>query len=228
MEDIEKPLIKNILLKNYIEVILNKENITKKDLGEVKEIVLNSENILGEYNKVYIEEISLFPNLEEITIKNLGLKLEDMQLLRKVKKVSFRNCEVNGIEYLENVKELTINNTEIIDFENITKLTNIESLKLININLNQFDFIEDFKNLKELAIENVNGFEMEKIDKPLKIENLSLMGIDKLDLNILSKYKNLNEISVYDNDIEKVRENLKELRDRKIKIMLNGIYEYKE
>ena len=119
MEDIEKTLIKNILLKNYIEVILNKENITKKDLEEVKEIVLNS------------EDISLFPNLEEITIKNLGLKLEDMQLLRKVKKVSFRNCEVNGIEYLENVKELTINNTEIIDFENITKLTNIESLKLI-------------------------------------------------------------------------------------------------
>ena len=87
---------KNILLKNYIEVILNKENITKKDLEEVKEIVLNSEDILGEYNKVYIEEISLFPNLEEITIKNLGLKLEDMQLLRKVKKVSFRNCEVNA------------------------------------------------------------------------------------------------------------------------------------
>ena len=59
MEDIEKTLIKNILLKNYIEVILNKENITKKDLEEVKEIVLNSEDILGEYNKVYIEEISL-------------------------------------------------------------------------------------------------------------------------------------------------------------------------
>ena len=54
MEDIEKTLIKNILLKNYIEVILNKENITKKDLEEVKEIVLNSEDILGEYNKVYI------------------------------------------------------------------------------------------------------------------------------------------------------------------------------
>ena len=30
MEDIEKTLIKNILLKNYIEVILNKENITGK------------------------------------------------------------------------------------------------------------------------------------------------------------------------------------------------------
>ena len=53
------------------------------------------------------------------TIKNLGLKLEDMQLLRKVKKVGFSNCEVNGIKYLENVKELTINNTEIIDFENV-------------------------------------------------------------------------------------------------------------
>ena len=85
MEDTEKTLIKNILLKNYIEVILNKENITKKDLEEVKEIVLNSEDILGEYNKVYIEEISLFPNLEEITIKNLGLKLEDNKIVKKEK-----------------------------------------------------------------------------------------------------------------------------------------------
>ena len=34
MEDIEKTLIKNILLKNYIEVILNKENITKKDFSK--------------------------------------------------------------------------------------------------------------------------------------------------------------------------------------------------
>ena len=42
-------------------------------------------------------------------------------------------------------------------------------------------------------------------------------------LNILSKYKNLNEISIYDNDIEKVRENLKELRDRKIKIIESTI-----
>ena len=69
---------------------------------------------------------------------------------------------------------------------------------------------------------------MEKIDEPLKIEKLSLMGIDKLDLNILSKYKNLNEISVCDNDVDKVKKSLKELKNRKIKIMLNGIYEYKE
>ena len=54
------------------------------------------------------------------------------------------------------------------------------------------------------------------------------MGIDKLDLNILSKYKNLNEISVCDNDVDKVKKSLKELKNRKIKIMLNGIYEYKE
>ena len=94
--------------------------------------------------------------------------------------------------------------------------------------MNKFDFIEELKNLKELSIENVNGFEMEKIDEPLKIEKLSLMGIDKLDLNILSKYKNLNEISVCDNDVDKVEKSLKELKNRKIKIMLNGIYEYKE
>ena len=192
MEDIEKTLIKNILLKNYIEVILNKENITKKDLEEVKEIVLNSEDILGEYNKVYIEEISLFPNLEEITIKNLGLKLEDMQLLRKVKKVSFRNCEVNGIEYLENVKELTINNTEIIDFENITKLTNIESLKLININLNQFDFINYDVFCKQVAAtvtqDEVNGIINICSGRPEKLADRVERFIDENGYDIKLEY----------------------------------------
>mgnify|MGYP004689247027 FL=1 len=69
---------------------------------------------------------------------------------------------------------------------------------------------------------------MEKIDKTLKIEKLSLMGIDKLYLNKLSKYKNLNEISVCDNDVDKIEKSLKEVKNRKIKILLTGIYEYKE
>ena len=44
----------------------------------------------------------------------------------------------------------------------------------------------------------------------LSNDTLNEDSFDKLDLNILSKYKNLNEISIYDNDIEKVRENLKQ------------------
>ena len=51
MEDTEKTLIKNILLKNYIEVILNKENITKKDLEEVKEIFMSLEKTVNEIEK---------------------------------------------------------------------------------------------------------------------------------------------------------------------------------
>lgn len=228
MENTEKILIRDTLLKNYIEVILDKENIDKKDLENVKEIVLNSENILGEYNKVYFEEISLFPNLEEITIKNLGLTPENMKLLKKIEKINFINCEVNGIEYLEDVKELTINHTEIIDFENIIKLKNIESLKLIDLDIKQFDFIYSFENLRKLAIEKIEGFELQKIDKPLNIEKLSLMGINELNLEIISKYKKLKEISFDAEDVAKVKENFKELKNRKIKIMLNDIYEYKE
>ena len=228
MENTEKILIRDTLLKNYIEVILDKENIGKKDLENVKEIVLNSEDILGEYNKVYFEEISLFPNLEEITIKNLGLTPENMKLLKKIEKINFINCEVNGIEYLEDVKELTINHTEIIDFENIIKLKNIESLKLIDLDIKQFDFIYSFENLRKLAIEKIEGFELQKIDKPLNIEKLSLMGINELNLEIISKYKKLKEISFDAEDVAKVKENFKELKNRKIKIMLNDIYEYKE
>ena len=83
MENIE---IKNVLLKEYIQTCLNKDNINKKDLEEIKEIILDSKDIIGEYNKVYMDEITLFNNLEEITIKNLGITNENMKLLKKIKK----------------------------------------------------------------------------------------------------------------------------------------------
>ncbi len=219
-------LIKNKLLKTYVEIILDKESIKKEDLNNIKEIILDSENIVGEYNKVYIEEISLFPNLEKITIKNLGFTKENMKLLSKIKKIKFINCEITGIESLENVVELSINNTEISDFENIGQLENIQLLKLINININDFRFISQLKNLSGLYIENIPGFTLEKIDMPLKIEKLSIMGINKLDLIIMNKYKNLKELSVDGKDVKKIKNELKELKN--IKILLNDIYEYEE
>ena len=225
MDDIE---IKNILLKTYVEASLNKTNINKEDLKSIKEIMLDSQNIVGEYNKVYIDEITLFPNLEEITIKNLGLTNENMQLLRKIKKINFSNCEVNGIKNLENVAELIINNTEIWDFDNIQFLKKIEVLKLINIDINDFSFIEQFNNLKELAIENIPGFSLEKIDMPLSIEKISFFGINKLNLKIIAKYKNLKEISVDIKDVKKIKNELHQLKEQNIKILLNDIYEYKE
>ena len=225
MDDIK---IKNVLLRTYIEACLNKGNINKEDLKNVKEIILDSQNIIGEYNKVYIDEISLFPNLEEITIKNLGLTNENMQLLKTIKKINFINCEINGLKNLENVTELVINNTEIWDFENIQYLKNIEILRLINIDIKDFNFIEQLHNLKELAIENIPGFTLEKIDIPLNIEKISFFGINKLDLKIISKYKNLKEISVDAKDVENIKNELHELKKQNINILLNNLYEYKE
>lgn len=220
MENIE---IKNVLLKEYIQTCLNKDNINKKDLEEIKEIILDSKDIIGEYNKVYMDEITLFNNLEEITIKNLGITNENMKLLKKIKKISFINCEVNGIKNLENTTELIINNTEIWDFESIQNLKKLEILKLINIEINNYDFIEKLNNLKELAIENVLGFSLEKIDMPLNIKKISFFGIDKLDLKIISKYKNLEEISVDQKDVEKIKEELNELKKQNVKILLNDL-----
>lgn len=220
MENIE---IKNVLLKEYIQTCLNKDNINKKDLEEIKEIILDSKDIIGEYNKVYMDEITLFNNLEEITIKNLGITNENMKLLKKIKKISFINCEVNGIKNLENTTELIINNTEIWDFESIQNLKKLEILKLINIEINNYDFIEKLNNLKELAIENVLGFSLEKIDMPLNIKKISFFGIDKLDLKIISKYKNLEEISVDKKDVEKIKEELNELKKQNVKILLNDL-----
>ena len=223
MDDIE---IKNVLLKIYVEASLGKSDINKDDLKNIKEITLDSKDIVGEYNKVYIDEITLFPNLEEITIKNLGLTDENMKLLKRIKKINFINCEVSDLKNLEEAKELTINNTQIWDIDSIQYLKKIEVLKLINTDINEFNFIEQLHNLRELAIENIPGFSMEKINIPLNIEKISFFGITKLDLKIMSKYKNLKEISVDAQDVENIKNELHELKQKNINIFLNDLYEY--
>lgn len=69
-------LIKNIELKNLIQFKLNKIEFKLEDLDCINEIILDSQNIVGQYNKVYFEEIELFKNLVKISVRNLGLTPE--------------------------------------------------------------------------------------------------------------------------------------------------------
>ena len=183
----DNEIIKNLELRNYLQFKLNKDNITIEDLEKIKEIVIDSQNIVGQYNKVYFEEVDLFKNLEKISIRNLGLTSENIERISNIKKIEFINGQIRDIKKINNVISLILNNTEVDDFENIIYLSNLEELQLINIELDKFEFLEKFKNLKKLVIKNIKNFSLAKIDFELPIEYLSIENLEDLNLNILSK-----------------------------------------
>ena len=222
----EDELIKNMELRNFLQFKLNKKNILKEDLDSINEIILDSQNIIGQYNQVYFEEIDLFKKLEKISIRNLGLISENIQRINRIKEVEFINSQVTDITKLNNIFSLILNNTEVDNFEEIIKLQNLQELQLINIKINDFKFLQDLKKLNKLVIKNIKDFSLDKIDFELQIEYLSVENLESLNLDILSRFKNLKVISVDRSEADNWTDELKVLKDEKIQILLNDIYKY--
>lgn len=219
-------LIKNLELKNLIQFKLNKTEFELKDLDNIEEIILDSKDIVGNYNKVYFEEVELFKNLDKISIRNLGLTPEKIEKISNIKTVEFINCQLKDIKKLNNSISLVLNNTEVENFENITYLSNLEELQLINAEIDNFDFLKNFKHLKKLVIKNIKNFSLSKINFLLPIEYLSVENLETLDLNVLSKYENLKTISVDRIEADNLERELKTLKEKNIEILLNDMYEY--
>lgn len=223
---VDKQLIENIELRNFVQAKLNKNDVTQKDLNEVFEIILDSENIIGNYNKVYFQEIELFPNLKKIEIKNLGIIAEEMNKLNRIKHISFTNCQINDISKISEVQSLTLVNSEVENLEKVNLLEKIKELELINMQIDDFNFLKSFSQLEKLVIKNVEQFSLDKINFPLPIEYLSVEKIEKLNLGVIYKYENLKTVSVDREEAEEWKEELQLLKDKGIKILLNDIYEY--
>lgn len=219
-------LIKNKELRNLIEFKLNKNDISREDLDSIDEIIIDGQDIVGQYNKVYFEEIDLFKNLEKIAIKNLRISAENIKKIKSVKQIEFKNCEVENVNQLYTVKHLTLNHSEIDDLKEIEQLLNLEDLELVYMQINDFNFLQKLTKLKTLKIKNIEDFSLSKINFSLPIKYLSIENIEQLDLSVLSKFEDLEILSVDRQDAEKWENELKKLKDNGLQILLNDIYEY--
>lgn len=219
-------IIQNVELRRFVEYKLDTNEISKESLANIDEIVLDSQDIIGQYNKVYFEEIELFPHLKKIVIRNLGVNSEDMSKLKQIEQIEFKNCEIKEINKLKEVKQLILIHTELETEQELEELVNLEEIQLININMNNFEFLRKLKNLKKLVIKNINQFALTKINFTLPIEYLSIEDIQNLDLNIISKYEKLKILSVDREDSKEMKNELEMLKKQGIEILLNDIYEY--
>lgn len=226
IDNLFEQLMKDLELKKFLEYKLEKNNFNLDDLKAITEIKLDGKTITKRDNEVHFETIELFPNLKKIEIKNLDVFEKDIKKITNLEDISFRNCKIYRLNNLTNVKKLSINNSIVDNINNIEKMSELEELELINIEINDFNFLKNLKKIKILKLKNIKGATIESIDFTLPIEYLSIVGINNLDLEWLKKYENLKTISIEREKAEEFKEILEKLKYKNIEILLDDIYKY--
>lgn len=108
VDSVFEKIIKDRELKKYLEYKIGKTDFEIKDLGCISDLILNGKSITGKKNEVHFEVLELFSNLKKLEMKNLELSEEDIKRLKNIEDVSFRKCEIETLDGLENLRKLSI------------------------------------------------------------------------------------------------------------------------
>lgn len=155
-------------------------------------VTIAGENYQIDAEEIYIS-IPYSDNINTISLKNIE-KLENLKSLK-----------ISSGNYGENI-ETSIKILNIIDYEGLYKLKNLESLELINVIFYKNDVPDDdvllgLKNLKKLTYSYVDG--NMHITPSDTVEELCLCGGDYrfnvssvIDLTNIEKQRNVKKISI--------------------------------
>lgn len=125
-----------------------------------------------------------------ICVSSSVLACERSSLFIKEQSISCR-----PLQYMENIKELVIHNSELRDFECIAKMPSINKLTLVSDKIVAGDLSllkgnETLKILRIVRSKDVKGLE-ELIELP-KLKELCISKIEDIDLSLLAQFTKLN------------------------------------
>lgn len=165
---------------------LKNETLTSEDLEKITDLGLNNFTFSNKAKNIDLAELSMFPNLTNLTLQHFNIaekELETLQQLNKLKYLKLASCnivskEVYKLPSLETLaitssdfKDLsnielprcvTINDiNRLIDISNIIGLDNVEQLRLNNIK--KVFGINIAKKMPNLKVLNIDGTEVDDI-----------------------------------------------------------------
>jgi hypothetical protein len=177
--------------------------------------ILNKEKVI-QFNFVNITldfdfDVDLFPNIESLCFDTVNFKtLSSYAFItkcNKLNKLSFKNSNLKYLSALINgsninLKSLKIDTSDMVDDVDLSQLTTLEDLTILNSKLTRIGDLEKLTNLRILNLENnylvkLNGIEKLVNIKKLNISNNILVSIDEI-----KNLKDLEEISFANNQIK--------------------------
>lgn len=192
--------IKNENLANYVMFKLDKteNSFTNEELAQITELNINFSE--EENQNISFSELLIFPNLEDLVIRNWYIESYDFDYFKKLEKldsITFERCEFDDYSLIAtlNLKSLSLINCKIDNYDFVGNLSNLEELticndkvnvdmlnKLIKLNYLQLSYctingtINDLKlnNIKELYIDNTNVDNLDFVNNYSKLNRLSI------------------------------------------------------
>ena len=183
------------------------DNINNKILEDETEIRFASKTFSEYVSKISgaTEEEMKFlwmKNLTSLTIDDRAItSLEDLVFFPNLKTLKLANLTLNNLNGIENcgkIQSLEIYTSSIENYEQLSKLNNIESIHIAGGNQKFDKIIESIKNLTNLETLELRAIGITSMSKISEIQNLvylSLSGnkIEKIDgLESMQKLQNLN------------------------------------
>lgn len=234
MENIK---IHNKNIAEYVMFKLNKiDNVFKEEeLRTITEITIEFED---ECDDSILEEISLFKNLNNITIKNLFIYNKEFAILKSFEKldsIDFVNCEFENADLIASLSlnSISLINCNINSYFFISALKEVEKLSIVNgqVKIGQINTLTNLKylelsgtkimDIKEL---NLNQLEELYVDNT-NIDNFSFLSnltkLKKLSIDELQYMKNISLLNVYmSKNLKIYNENIVEIERDEVDVEL--------
>ena len=199
--------IVNEELKFKIYNILNLEKeskITEEDLKKVKNISLNSKDLELKEKIFSKEDFEGLKYVETLTLNSFNITNDIIEGLNKILNLKFlilNHCKFTDNTAIENnLEKLIINYPHQLNINIFSNVTNIEMIKLINVNQIDIEELLRFTSLKKLSIYNSKILSFEKLENINKLQELNLDGSnieDTVCTNLLNKGVNIHYSDEY-------------------------------
>ena len=193
-------------INKYLKEVFQKDEFLIADYLLIEYLTVDGKDYEGNKQKVSFKDLQNFKNLKYLEIADVVINdnlIDVLSDLDYLENVVFRNCkfDINNINKLKNIKSLRIINCKNFDLSYIVKLNNLERLYISDLT---------FQNLKKLS--------------KLQLESLDISGcsINKiLGINEL----NTNYLVISSNQFDKFKENILDL-DIRVMVMADPSYGY--
>ena len=192
------------------EVVVN-DSLTTYFSGKIVQSISIDKRIEIE-DKVLLNELNLLLNKKEDNTDILRSELESLEVL-KIDNSKLKSLK--GLEYAINLKELTIRNSSLTNFDIISNFKYLIKLDLMDNNIESIDFLNNLEDLEYLNLQGNNIKSINSINGRLtllKELNISYNNLYSIELNSLN---NLTKLDASNNHISRVvgMEDIKSLEE---------------
>ncbi|TDY12270.1 leucine-rich repeat domain-containing protein [Meridianimaribacter flavus] len=174
------------------QIVLHKSRAEKKPTEVSKKIDTNKSDFEW-WNHLDKEWKSIFlENIDNPINKDIGIY--DLSKIKSTSILKIDNKEIKSLlplTFLENLKELYLARVQIQDFSPIQRLTKLEKLELIDLNLKEVGFLSYLDDLKHLNLSN-NKISSRYFEPIENLNSLVYLNMSNNEIHSFGGYYNKN------------------------------------